>query len=267
MPAFVHDRVLLVLRITQLRTLTRAHEALQVEHAALQADRLDARSGREAAAAENTCSLKTPPSSATTRSLSAASPCGSVGDGAYEDASSVLSPSAMKAAPEASGGILGEAGGASGEAGGDAVEKIETLQESIRELDAQREQLQSDQRSLNSKVDQATAESDALSMDHEAQQERLSSSVRDLTLNIRLKEELIRDLARADEEAKSVVSSYQVKAAPVPEPLPNILLVSYSGLSVWERVSECAGKNARHVAAHRLAARGVTNDKTRDGKR
>ena len=45
-----------------------------------------------------------------------------------------------------------------------------------------------DAASLSTKVELAAKESDALSMDYEAQQEKLNSSVHALTLNIRLKE-------------------------------------------------------------------------------
>ena len=60
-------------------------------------------------------------------------------------------------------------------------------------------------------VSQAAAESAALREDYAQQQQRLDSSERDLAQNIKLKEELIRDLTKADEESKSVVSSYQAR--------------------------------------------------------
>ena len=83
----------------------------------------------------------------------------------------------------------------------------EALEQSIRELEDERAALQS----TADVVSQAAAESAAPREDYAQQQQRLDSSERDLAQNIKLKEELIRDLTKADEESKSVVSSYQAR--------------------------------------------------------
>ena len=98
-------------------------------------------------------------------------------------------------------------GSAAGSPDGLAEASPSALQQSIRELEDERLALQS----TTAVVSAAAAESDALQEDFAQQQERLGSSVQDLALNIRLKEELIRDLTKADEQSRSAVSAYQTQ--------------------------------------------------------
>ncbi|KAL1508618.1 hypothetical protein AB1Y20_004715 [Prymnesium parvum] len=66
---------------------------------------------------------------------------------------------------------------------------------------------------LRTQWDEAEAQTHALEQDFEAQQQRVEASMRDLTLNIRLKEELIRDLSRSEEESRAAAATYQQKLA------------------------------------------------------
>ena len=95
--------------------------------------------------------------------------------------------------------------------GGRTMPLGQQLEKERAQLDEQRAQLVKDQHELRTQYSAAEAQTQAQTMHFEEQQHRLEASVRDLTLNIRLKEELIRDLSRSEEESRSVVGTYQQK--------------------------------------------------------
>ena len=96
-------------------------------------------------------------------------------------------------------------GGAVAEGVRDESDELEALQAGLRDLNAQRAQLQTAHRQLRSQYSAAEAMSEQQGADFEAQQQQLRASMRDLSLNIRLKEELIRELVRS-EQAPRVTS-------------------------------------------------------------
>ena len=118
---------------------------------------------------------------------------------------------------EAGGGACREIGGHSeflampGVGGGAGIVELERHEHELQRMDSERAQLERDEHDLRSQWSQAEAQTQALAMDFEEQQRRLEASVRDLTLNIRQKEQLIRDLSKAEEESRSVVGTYQHK--------------------------------------------------------
>ena len=257
------DETIFAEKLQELRAVKKAHTALQEKH-----DRLAALA---AAPAASKCA-PTPPSAASTRSVPnsrspasegpehssvrlAHSPNTAFAEQLEADDDVLLDEAPAQPAAQPAGGEADAPAptrspsippeGAP-RAGGAA--EIEELQRSIRELNAEREVVQMNQRQLSSQVNQAAAVDDALSMDFEAQQEKYSASVRDLTLNIRLKEELIRELTRADEESRNVVTSYQHRLREMSERISSLQEELQSTKQEMEVAERQAGRSEEQKA-------------------
>ena len=114
------------------------------------------------------------------------------------------------------GGGGGDGGGASpaaegGGGGAGAEGELQALQAGLRELNAQRAQLQSAQKQLRSQCSAEEAMSEQQAADFEEQQQQLRASMRDLSLHISLKEELVRELVQHEQASRSAASSYRAR--------------------------------------------------------
>eukprot|EP00164_Ancoracysta_twista_P004754 GFYU01006438.1.p1 GENE.GFYU01006438.1~~GFYU01006438.1.p1 ORF type:complete len:1605 (-),score=614.63 GFYU01006438.1:18-4832(-) len=94
-------------------------------------------------------------------------------------------------------------------AGGDGEHITNVLAENIAALEAEKKRLIQENQQAQKEKDEIEQQAKAQLQDYQVGQNRVSSALRDLNINIKLKEELIRELVKNEKQATTVAERYE----------------------------------------------------------